>query len=304
MSEQEKIDDLNQKIKAIIKNYVSRDGIFATPVKDLFFVHKKPQNQTDKCFEKPLLSVILQGQKSSIIGNQEYTFRKNSCIVTAIDIPSTSNFIREEDSEDFISLFVYFDREILSEIIMEMEKQHFEFRSPEYGVSVSTVDADVLECLHRLAELVEKPSQIAVRASMIMRELHYLVLIGSQGGVLYKLYGQESEKNNIIKIINYLKSNIAKPLEIEHLAKQVNMSVSSLYRHFKTVTGFSPLQYQKQLRLYEAQRLMIMDNERASSAALMVGYESVTQFNREYKRMFGEPPYRDAAKRKNFFALR
>lgn len=304
MSEQDKIDDLNQKIKAIIKNYVSQDGIFATPIKDLFFVHKKPQNQTDKCFEKPLLSVILQGQKSSVIGNQEYTFQKNSCIVTAIDIPSTSNFIQEDGAEDFISLFVYFDREMLSEIIMEMEKQHIEFRCPEYGVSVGTVEADVLECLHRLAELVEKPAQIAVRASMIMRELHYLVLIGSQGGVLYKLYGQESEKNSIIKIINYLKENIAEPLNAVELAKQVNMSVSGFYRHFKNVTGFSPLQYQKQLRLYEAQRLMIVDNERASSAAAMVGYESVTQFNREYKRMFGEPPYRDAAKRKNFFALR
>ncbi len=151
------------------------------------------------------------------------------------------------------------------------------------------------------AELVDKPDQISLRAPMILRELHYLVLIGKQGGVLYGLYAQGSDKNNVMQAISFLKENVAEPLIVEDLAKKVHMSVSSLYRHFKDVTGSSPLQYQKQLRLYEAQRLMFMENEKASVAALRVGYESVTQFNREYKRMFGEPPHRDMTKRKNSF---
>ncbi len=126
-----------------------------------------------------------------------------------------------------------------------------------------------------------------------MRELHYLLLIGPQGGVLQRLYTRGSQNNQIIQAIALMRQHIATPLRMDALAREVSMSVSSLHRHFKNITGFSPLQYYKQLRLYEAQRLMFMENERAAGAALCVGYESVTQFNREYKRMFGEPPHRD-----------
>lgn len=120
-----------------------------------------------------------------------------------------------------------------------------------------------------------------------------MLLIGPQGGILQGLYTQGAQNNQVIQAISLLRRNIASPLRADDLARQVNMSVSSLHCHFKSVTGFSPLQYHKHLRLHEAQRLMLAENERATNAALSVGYECVTQSNREYKRMFGEPPHRD-----------
>lgn len=301
MEVQNKIGIYNQKLKQIVERNTPGDGIFQTAVPSLFFVRKKQINQTDKCFVKPHVSVVLQGHKISILGNQEYHLEKNKCIVSGVDAKSSSNFLVKEPYEEFLSLFFYLDREMLSELILEMEKHNIPYAPSKFGFSVGDVDVEILECLYRLAELVDKPGQISLRAPMILRELHYLVLIGKQGGVLYGLYAQGSDKNNVMQAISFLKENVAEPLIVEELAKKVHMSVSSLYRHFKDVTGSSPLQYQKQLRLYEAQRLMFMENEKASVAALRVGYESVTQFNREYKRMFGEPPHRDMTKRKNSF---
>ena len=152
----------------------------------------------------------------------------------------------------------------------------------------------------RLVELLDRPNQIAVRAPIIMRELHYLLLVGPQGSTLQSLYTHGTQDSHIVQAIAIMKQNIASPLRMDTLARQLSMSISSLHRHFKNITGFSPLQYHKQLRLYEAQRLMLVENERASNAALAVGYESVTQFNREYKRMFGEPQHRDIMLRRSY----
>ena len=131
-----------------------------------------------------------------------------------------------------------------------------------------------------------------------MRELHYLLLAGPQGGILRGLYAHGARNGQILQAIALMRRNMTRPLRMDALARQVCMSVSSLHRHFKSITGLSPLQYHKQLRLYEAQRLMLVENERAASAALSVGYESVTQFTREYKRMFGESPHRDISRRR------
>lgn len=300
MEAQSKIDTLNSALKQIVECHVKEEGIFPTSVPDLFFVRKKQLNQTDKCFLQPHVSVILQGHKISIQGNQEYHITKNKCIVTGIEITSSSNFIVQEPFEDFICVYANLDKEIISELIMEMEKHQIPYPTSKYGFAVGDVEVEILECMYRLAELVDKPNQIHLRAPMILRELHYLVLIGKYGGVLYSLYAKGSEKNQVVQAISFLKKHIAQPLNVEELAQRVNMSVSSLYRHFKELTGSSPLQYQKQLRLQEAQRLMLMEKERASSAAILVGYESVTQFNREYKRMFGDSPHRDIIRRKTF----
>ena len=139
---------------------------------------------------------------------------------------------------------------------------------------------------------------ISVFAPLILRELHYLLLVGPQSEMLRELYARGARDNRIIDAIRILKKHLNRSISMETLAKKVNMSISSLHRQFKRITGVSPLQYHKRLRLSEAQRLMLAANERADIAAIAVGYESITQFNREYKRMFGEPPRRDVMARK------
>ncbi len=287
-------------IKKVLLRHLDRPALFPTAIKGLTLVRREVANVAEQCFEKPLASVIVQGRKHATIGTQEYHIHENQSIVAGVDMPSASYFIEATVDKPFLALFFYLDRHILTDLIMAMEPDGQPPLVSGQGVSVADAEPDFLEGVLRLMELLDKPEQIAIRAPLILRELHYLLLIGPQGGVLRGLYTQGSQCHQVVQAIALLRRHITAPLRVEDLARQVNMSVSSLHRHFKSVTGFSPLQYHKQLRLYEAQRMMLSENERAATAALAVGYESVTQFTREYKRMFGEPPHRDISRRRGY----
>lgn len=295
---QKKIQEINERLKEIVLRHAAHPGVHTCAVNGLKLARRQEQNNSERCFEKPLAAVVIQGDKHSTVGSQEYRIHANQCLVSAVDMPSASHVIDPTPEKPFLSLFFYLDRQILSDLVMEMEPEERPSAMEGQGVSVAQAEPEFMEALLRLAELLDKPKQIAIRAPLIMRELHYLLLIGPQGGVLQRLYTRGSQNNQIIQAIALMRQHIATPLRMDALAREVSMSVSSLHRHFKNITGFSPLQYYKQLRLYEAQRLMFMENERAAGAALYVGYESVTQFNREYKRMFGEPPHRDINRKK------
>jgi transcriptional regulator GlxA family with amidase domain len=160
-------------------------------------------------------------------------------------------------------------------------------------MAVVEVDPDVLDAFLRLVELLDRPEQIPVLAPMIIREIHYRLLIGPQGERLRMINTLGTQSNQIARSITWLKENYREPLQVDELARKVNMATSTFHRHFRQVTTLSPLQFQKRMRLFEAQRRMLVENEDASIAALAVGYESPTQFNREYKRQFGEPPHRN-----------
>ncbi len=297
---QERIEKLNSALKDVILRHMKTPDARPSAIPGLTLVRREETNSSERCFEKPLASVIVQGCKQSTIGTQSYSICKNQCLVAAVDMPSISHAIDPTVEKPFLSLFFYLDKKILTELISEMEPEERPSFSREQGVSVAEAEPEFLEALLRLAELLDKPKQIAVRAPIILRELHYLLLVGPQGSALQGLYACGSQDSQVINAITIMRQNISTPLRMDSLARQVSMSISSLHRHFKSITGFSPLQYHKQLRLYEAQRLMLMENERAASAAMAVGYESVTQFNREYKRMFGEPPHRDITLRRSF----
>lgn len=296
----QRIASINQNLKEVILRHRKTPGACASAIPSLTLVRRDESNLTERCFEKPLASVIVQGAKKSIIGTQEYVLQENQCLVSAIDMPSFSHAIAPTHQNPFLSLFFYLDTKILTELISEMNPEDRPPFCCEQGVSVAEAEPEFLEALLRLAELLDKPKQIPVRAPIILRELHYLLLVGPQGSTLQRLYARGSQDSQIIQAISIMKQNISQPLRMESLARQVSMSISTLHRHFKSIIGFSPLQYHKQLRLYEAQRLMLIENERASSAAMAVGYESVTQFSREYKRMFGAPPHRDITLRRGY----
>ena len=297
---QERVAMINRKLKEVILRHMETPDARPSAISGLTLVRRDQTNSSERCFEKPLASVVVQGSKQSTIGMQQYVLRENQCLVSAVDMPSISYAVDPSAERPFLSLFFYLDKKILTELISEMDPEERPAFQAGRGVSVADAEPDFLDALLRLAELLDKPKQIAVRAPIIMRELHYLLLIGPQGSTLQGLYTSGSQDSQIVQAISIMKRNIASPLRMDALAKQVSMSISSLHRHFKSITGFSPLQYHKQLRLYEAQRLMLVENERAAAAALAVGYESVTQFNREYKRMFGEPPHRDITLRRSF----
>lgn len=295
--DQKQEEEILARLKYLILEYMPAPGILRTRIPALQLVRRDEVMNTTRCLEKPLASLIVQADKKIILGPDEYHIRKGDCLVVAIDMPSSSILENVSPEAPFLCVIFELDRKILADLLLQTPCGNIG-QDEVHGVSVLRADAQLMDAFLRLAMLLEKPSQIPVLAPLILRELHYLLLTGAQGGFLRDLYMQGAKNNQIIEVISWLKNNLDKAMRIEDLARHVHMSVSSLHRHFKSITGMSPLQYHKQLRLYEAQRLMLTENERAANAALSVGYESVTQFNREYKRMFGLPPHRDISRRR------
>ena len=296
-------EDILAALKDILMRHLPAPEIRPSPIDGLVLVRREDPPAPDRCFERPLVSVIVQGSKRSLIGSQEFVFRRGQFLVSGIDMPSSSSFFDTAPGQPFLSLFFYLDRQILTDLMLRMRPAGKAPQEDGPGVAVADAEPEFLEAVLRLAELLDKPEQIAIRAPMILQELHYLLLIGPLGHVLRGLYAQGSQNSQVLQAVSILRRDLGAPVRMESLARQVGMSLSTLHRHFKTVTGLSPLQYLKQLRLHEAQRLMLMEDMRAASAALSVGYESVTQFSREYKRMFGEPPHRDIQRKRTLAPL-
>jgi AraC-like DNA-binding protein len=255
-------------------------------------IRRDEVNQPENCFHKPLVGVIVQGFKRSIIGSEEYRYGENQCLVAGVDLPSVSYITVASPEQPFLGLSLSLDKYLITQLAAEIPPSSRPGNGSYKGISIAEVDPDVLDAFLRLAELHEKPEQIPVLAPMIIREIHYRLLIGPQGERLRMVNTLGTQSNQIAKSITWLRDNYKEPLQVDELAKKVNMATSTFHRHFREVTTISPLQFQKRLRLYEAQRMMLAEDEDATMAALAVGYESSTQFNREYKRLFGEPPHR------------
>lgn len=293
----QRIAQLNGELKQKILQYVEIPCIYPTAIEGFNLVRREDVGTAENCFEKPLVGLVVQGTKHSLIGGRKYVYSENQSIVAGVDMPISSYVINPTHEKPFLFLYLYLDRQLLSSLALEMKQSFAENAEASTSVSIADTDTDILEMFLRLLELQKKTEQIPMRAPMMLRELHYLLLLSPHGKILRQLNTPGTQNNQIVQAINWIRENYKIPMRVDSLAKYVNMSTANLHRNFKLLTGLSPLQYQKQLRLYEAQRLMLVENERASSAALSVGYESITQFNREYKRIFGEPPLRDIRRR-------
>ena len=286
-----------ERLAALLCRELPEDGRRAAPGGMFFLVRHDRPSLGGHCFEKPLASLVVQGGKRILLGSREVAIHAGQSMVAAVDLPSATLSMEATPERPFLSLFFLLDRRILSDLLLELPAGGVGEAAPA-GVSVTDATPDYADAMLRLAALLETPDRLAVLAPIFLRELHGLLLLGPHGGVLRALYARGSTNRQIIEAIAYLRRNLTQPLRVEDVAREAHMSVSSLHRHFKGVTGFSPLQFRKKLRLHEALRLMLTENERAATAAAAVGYESVTQFTREYKRMFGEPPHRDIARRR------
>lgn len=285
---------INSLLKEKILRRLPGQGVSVTDVPGLRISRRDEPNKVENCFSEPIAGVIVQGFKRSLIGSEEYRYGENQCLIAGVDMPSSSYVIDASPEHPFLALALLLDKQLITRLAAETPLPPGPGTASYKGISIADVDPDVLDAFLRLVELLDKPAQIPVLAPMIVREIHYLLLIGPQGEHLRRLNTLGTQSNQIARAITWLKQNYREPLQVEELAGKVNMATSTFHRHFKEVTTLSPLQFHKKLRLYEAQRLMLAERENATKAALSVGYESPTQFNREYKRLFGESPHRDA----------
>jgi AraC-like DNA-binding protein len=236
-----------------------------------------------------MIALIVQGSKRAVVGDEEFNFREGSYMAVGVDMPSVVHITQAFPEKPFLSLSIMLDRYIITQLAAEFPPAPHAGSTAGKAAAVAELTPEMLDAFLRLVKLLDTPERIPALAPLVIREIHYHALAGPIGSGLRPF----TQNNQIAQAISWLRKNYREPLRIAALAKRVNMAESTFNRYFHKLTGLSPLQFQKRLRLYEAQRLMLLENRDAISAAFEVGYESPTQFNREYKRQFGEPPHRD-----------
>lgn len=285
-----------EEIKNIILKNIPSVGNYPTSIKGLRIACRDQKTSFLKCFYEPTCILVLQGLKNMLYGDKNIAYKKGQYVISCTDIPVSSRIVEASSDEPFVALILELDSNIISNLILETKlpkKNEF----GEKAIGISDVDEDLLDAFYRLAQLLQKPeTEQQILSPIIIKEIYYRLLSGSLGSQLRLINTKGTCSNQIANAISMLKENYLEKLNMEEVAKSVNMAPSSFYRHFKRVTQVSPLQYQKQLKLYEAQRLMLSGNYDAASASYKVGYESPTQFSREYKKMFGNSPKADVKK--------
>jgi AraC-like DNA-binding protein len=289
----EMMASINSQLKAKLMRKVPAPGRFPTAIGGLSLTRRNDPDQTDTCFYTPSIGVIIQGQKESVIGSEKFKYGEFDCLVNGVDMPSLSRITSASPEKPLLAMSLDIDKSLAMEMAAVIPSAYGALGRHYSGVSVARVASDVLEAFARLVDLLDQPGQIPFMAPLLIKEIITRVLMGPQGGALRMIHTLGSHSNQVAEAIDWLRSNYMHPLHIDDLAKRVDMPISTFHRQFKKITSLSPLQFQKCLRLYEAQRLMLAENMDANNAGRTVGYNNIQQFNREYKRLFGNPPHRD-----------
>jgi AraC-like DNA-binding protein len=270
--------------------HADENGIARTPIPNLAMVRSIATTGLVHAIYQPLICLLVQGTKHVTIGSQALSFSAGDSLLVTADLPVVSQVTRASVAAPYLSLVFELDLAIVTELMVEMGAEP---AADAALVRVDPTDAEVADAALRLVRLLDRPAAVPVLRAQLVREMHYWLLAGKHGSAIRRLGWPEGHVQRIARAVAVLRKDFAKPVSVEHLAEAAGMSLSSFHHHFRAVTSLSPLQFQKQLRLIEARRLMMSDGASASSAAFAVGYESVSQFTREYGRMFGLPPVKD-----------
>jgi AraC-like DNA-binding protein len=242
---------------------------------------------------EPSVIVIAQGRKRVELGRNVFIYDASRFLLTSIDLPIVSRVIEASEAMPCLALALKLEMPVVRELLSREEIQVPEAPSDDPAMATGETTVEFLSACCRLLDLLDTPEDISVLSDMIQREIIYRILRGPEGARLRAIATLGDQSHRTAKAIAWIRTNYAKPLRVEDLAEVAGMGVSTLHHHFRAMTAMSPLQYHKQLRLQAARGRMLMDGLDAASAAFEVGYESASQFNREYSRLFGQPPMRD-----------
>ena len=280
-------------IQDIILKHIPGSGNYPTSINGVRIVRRDEPTEFLRCFYNPSCILVLQGLKQMLYGEENIVYSKGQYVVSCTDIPVSSRVAEASKEEPFVVLILELNSGLISNLLLET-KLPKNIDSEAKALAISNTDENLLDAFYRLAQLLDKPqSEQEILSPMIIKEIYYRLLTGPLGSQLCLINTKGTRSNQIAHAISLIKEKYSEKLNMDEVAKYVNMAPSSFYRNFKKVTQVSPLQYQKQLKLYEAQRLMLTGNYDAATACYEVGYESPTQFSREYKKMFGKPPKTD-----------
>jgi AraC-like DNA-binding protein len=245
---------------------------------------------------KPAFCVIAQGSKDVLLNEELFHYDSGHYLISTLDLPIMSNVVEASEEKPYLNLRIDLDPALIAAVMIESGIETQKSGTGVKAMDVSPVDADLLDAVIKLVKLFDRPDEMKFLAPLIIREIIYRLLKGNQGARLSQLITTEGDAQRISRVVKQLRENIDQPLRIEETARELGMSVSVFHQHFKSVTAMSPLQFQKQLRLQEARRLMLSENMDVASTSFRVGYEDPSYFSREYKKLFGIPPHRDIAR--------
>jgi len=282
------------ELASLAARFINEDGEVQTAVDGLSLSRRTSPSSPCHGSYRPCLALVLQGAKSLQLGSATISYATGEYLVTSLDLPVTWRVSEASIEAPHFCMSLAIDSEKLVTLLGKMDiSRQSGFNEVKRGIAVNAAPIELLEASIRLLSLLDKPNDIPVMAPLIEQEILYRLLMGPGGERLINIATVDSQANRIARSIGWLRQNFALPLRIEQLAEYVNMSASSFHHHFKAVTAMSPIQYQKQLRLTEARRLMLVERLDAGTAGHRVGYQSPSQFSREYSRLYGNPPVRD-----------
>jgi len=268
------------------------EGPYQTALPGLAVLKSRQERQPAPVFFKPALCIVVQGAKWALFGDQRLDYRTGQALVINVEIPMVGRVAEASPDKPFLGLILEFDLAVMAEVWQGLNR-----RAADAGASVLVVDVDgpLVDCALRMVKLLDKPEAIPTLFPLIQREISYWLLTGPHGAEIARLALATQRTRAVIEGLHTLRDGFARTIRIEDLADAAGMSASAFHKQFKALTAMTPLQYQKQLRLLEARRLMVAEGANAETAAFQVGYESPSQFSRDYSRVFGEPPRRDVA---------
>lgn len=286
---------LRADLAATLERLTGRDGVHPTPWLRLTLARTSLPHYPVHSVYEPALCVVVQGAKRVLLGEEVYLYDSGHYLLVAQNLPVTGQVVDATPDAPFLGLRLDFDSREVAAMALELGLTAApERHTPQRGLGTAALSVALLEPLLRLVRLLDTPEDLPALAPLAVRELLYRLLKAPEGWRLAQMALADSHSQRINQAIRLLQQQFDQPLRLEALAQAVHMSVSSLHHHFKAVTAMTPLQFQKQLRLQEARRLLLSESMDAATAGHRVGYDSPSQFNREYARFFGAPPARDA----------
>jgi AraC-like DNA-binding protein len=290
---------LSRRLAALVERGAPGRGLQAHPqLPDVtLFSADSPSGLLCGVYE-PCVAVIAQGRKQVALGDELLHYGRGEYLLASLDLPATSAILEASPGAPYLSVALRLDLREVAGLMLDSALPPVAPMSPPQApraMATGVLDTPLLDAFCRLLELVEQPAALPVLGPLVRREIHYRLLAGPQGWRLRQIVHADGQGRRIARAIAQLRERFREPLRVDDLAREAQMSVSTFHHHFKALTAMSPLQYQKQLRLTEARRQMLADDLDAATAAYRVGYESASQFSREYSRLFGAPPLRDIA---------
>jgi AraC-like DNA-binding protein len=289
MDQEPKAKDL----AAMVDELCPREGSHGTEIEGLFLTRYSTTAIPRTSLQQAVFCVVAQGSKSIFVNEKRLVYDPDHYLLVSLDLPLVGQLEHASLAKPFLGLSLVLNLEEIASLAREANLPAEVGSHPRPDLMVAAMDGELMDAVLRLTRLLNKPSQISILAPLLRKEIFYKLLLSEQGGLLRRMVANSGNIPRVAAGLAWIRKNLTRPIRMEDLAREMRMSPSGMYNSFRAVTSMSPLQYQKQLRLQEARRLMMAESLDAGTVSLRVGYVSSSQFSREYRRFFGAPPIQD-----------